>query len=210
LDDLVAAIGAGDPRRALELAVSPVLAARFARDRAVFSHVLALMIAAGHEALIEFAEQQLLADPPLASVPNRYGRTLLHDAAAWKNLRLVGLLLRLGADPNGGVHPPLYCVANEIPMPGGGDVVRALVRAGARVNEPSGPKRCTALHMAARRGNVEVAVALLDCSADINARDSAGVTPVQRAKNCRKPAVAALLASRGATRPNPLPSLGVS
>lgn len=198
LDDLVAAIRDGHSRRALELAQSPTLELRFSRDRAVFAHVLGLMMAGGRGALLEYAERELLADPALARVPNRYGRTLLHDAAAQKNLRMVELLLRLGADPNAGGHPPLYCVANECPVTGGGDVVRALVRAGARVDERSDSKRCTALHMAARRGNTEVAGALLDCGADINAPDRAGVTPLQRAKNCRKPAVALLLVSRGA------------
>jgi ankyrin repeat protein len=52
--------------------------------------------------------------------------------------------------------------------------------------------------MAARRGNTEIAEALLDCGADIHARDKAGDTPLQRAKNCRKSGVASLLVSRGA------------
>jgi truncated hemoglobin YjbI len=198
LDDLVAAIRHDDSRRFLELVRSPTLDLRFSRDRAVFAHVLGLMVAGGNDALLEYAERELLADPALARVPNRYDRTLLHDASAKKNLRMVELLLRLGADPNAGGHPPLYCVANECPVTGGGDVVQALVRAGARVDQRSDSKRCTALHMAARRGNTEVAKALLDCGADINARDRAGVTPLQRAKNCRKAAVALLLASRGA------------
>jgi hemoglobin len=198
LDDLVAAVRDGDSRRALELAQSPALALRFSRDRAVFAHALGLMVAGGNDALLEYAERELLADPALARVRNRYGRTLLHDASAQKNLPMVELLLHLGADPNVGGHPLLYCVANECPLTGGGDVVRALVRAGARVDERSDSKQCTALHMAARRGNTEVAEALLDCGADINARDRAGVTPLERANNCRKAAVALLLISRGA------------
>jgi truncated hemoglobin YjbI len=198
LDDLVAAIRHGDADRGLNLTKSPPLQARFARDRAVFAHVLGLMTGCGHSALLEFAERELLADPSLAHVKNRYGRTLLHDASAQGNLRLVELLLRLGADPNvKQPHPPLYCLANECAAPGGGDVVRALVQAGAQVNERSEAKRCTALHMAARRGNTEIAEALLDCGADVNARDKAGDTPLQRARNCRKPAVASLLVSRG-------------
>ncbi len=204
LDDLVSAIRAGDTGRALELAQSPALALRFARDRAVFAHVLALMMAHRHEALLKYAERELRADPPLAHIPHRHGRTLLHEASAQGNLRMVELLLGLGADPTVktlGGHTPLYCVANECQVTGGGKIVRALIRAGAQVDARSPAKQCTALHMAARRGNTEVAEALMDCGADIHARDKAGDTPLQRAKNCRKPGVASLLVSRGADAP---------
>ncbi|HEX4810114.1 MAG TPA: ankyrin repeat domain-containing protein [Bryobacteraceae bacterium] len=201
LDDLVTAIRDSDAGRGLELARSPALKHRFARDRAVLAHVLGLMMGCGNDALLEYAERELLADPALADIRSRYGRTLLHDASAQGNLRMVELLLRIGAEPNGktsGERTPLYCVANECHVAGGGHIVRALVRAGAQVDARSGAKGCTALHMAARRGNTEVAEALVDCGADINARDKAGDTPLQRAKNCRKSDVALLLVSRGA------------
>lgn len=200
LDDLVAAIHEGGTGRALELAQAPILKCRLARDSAVLAHVLALLTGLGSDDVLQYAERELRADPALANARNRHGRTLLHDVAAQGNLRMVELLLRLGADPNAGTpeRTPLYCVANECQVTGGGDIVRALVRAGAQVNATCGVKRCTALHMAARRGNSEVAEALLDGGADLNARDSAGDTPLQRAKNCRKAAVASLLASRGA------------
>ena len=174
LDDLVAAIHNGDAGRALELAQSPMLKHRFARDRAVLAHVLGLMIGGYNGALLNYVEGELSADPALAQVHNRYGRTLLHDASALGSLRMVELLLRLSADPNvktAGGHTPLYCVANQCHVPGGGSIVRALVRAGARVDARSDSKRCTALHMAARRGNTEVAAALVDCGADINVQD---------------------------------------
>jgi len=201
LDGLVAAIRDGNAGRALELTQSPTLALRFARNPAVFTQVLALMMEGGNDVLLEYAERELLAHPALAPIHSRYGRTLLHEASAQGNLRMVELLLRLGADPNvkaSGRHTPLYCVANECRVTGGGNIVRALIRAGAQVDARSDAKQCTALHMAARRGNTEVAEALLDCGADLNARDKAGDTPLQRAKNCRKAGVAALLVSRGA------------
>ncbi|HEX3877018.1 MAG TPA: ankyrin repeat domain-containing protein [Bryobacteraceae bacterium] len=201
LDDLVLAIRLHDARRVIELTPNPALQLRFTRDRAIFAHVLSLMIGTGIDALLEYVARELLADPALAHVDHRYGRTLLHDAAAHGNLRIVELLLRLGVDPNvktAGGHAPLYCVANECQELGGGDIVRALVQAGAQVEARSSSKNCTALHMAARRGNTEIAEALLDCGADIHARDKAGDTPLQRAKNCRKSGVASLLVSRGA------------
>ena len=201
MDDLVAAIRVGAADRAIELAESPALKLRFARDPAVFAHVLGLMMGRGQAALLEYADRAVQTDPALVHVHHRYGRTLLHDASAEGNLRMVEVLLGLGADPNvktAGGHTPLYCVANECSGAGGGNIVRALVRAGAQVNVPSGVKRCTALHMAARRGNTEVAEVLVDCGADIEARDKSGDTPLQRAKNCRKAGVVSLLAARGA------------
>ena len=200
LDDLVAAIRRDDASRGLKLAEGVILKRRFARDRAVLAHVLGLMTGCRNGSFIEYAERELEADHALVHVRNRHGRTLLQDAASAGSLRMTELLLRLGADPNVGIadgRTPLYCVANECQVAGGGEVVRALVRAGALVNAAIGVKRCTALHMAARRGNVEVAEALLECGADIGARDRGGDTPLQRAKNCRKGGVVGVLASRG-------------
>src|SRR2546429_8754294 len=71
---------------------------------------------------------------------------------------------------------PLYCVANECASETGPEVVRALVRAGADVNACGGVTRATALHMAARRGHVEIARALLDSGAAVNARGRKGGT----------------------------------
>ena len=111
---------------------------------------------------------------------------------------MVELLLRLGADPNARGHTPLYCLANEHRGSEGGGVVRALAQRGANVNANDGVKHCTALHMAARRGNLEIAEALLDCGADIDAPDSLGDTPLRRSVNCDKIQVASLLIAKGA------------
>jgi hemoglobin len=194
LDEAVASIRRGDDARAVALAETC--------DRAVLVGLLALMIGARRRALLEYARRKLTQDSAL--VHERYGgRTLLHNAAGAGSMAMVELLLSLGCDPNApttGGHPPLYCVGNECQVPGGGDVVRALVRAGANVDASDGVKHCTALHMAARRGNVGVAEALLDCGADIEARDSLGETPLRRSVNCNKPEVASLLLSRGADK----------
>jgi hemoglobin len=197
LDEIVAAVRSGDADRALALAEA---AAPQARDFAGSARLLGLMLGSGHSFLLGCVREKVTRDPALAR--ERYAsRTLLHDAAAQANVQMVELLLRLGADPNSeGGHGPLYCLANECKVSGGGSVVRALVQAGANVNADDGVKRCTALHMAARRGNVEVAAALLDCGADIEARDSLGETPLRRSVNCNKIEVAALLLARGADR----------
>jgi truncated hemoglobin YjbI len=197
IDDAVDAIHDGAASRAIALAEEPVLRAYIAQRPAVHASLLALMIGStsgsGRTELHEYVRQQLAQAPALVREHFSHDRTLLHAAAAAGDVAFVELMLDLGADVSTGVHSPLYCVGNECLTAGGADVVRLLVRAGAAVNAAEGPKRCTALHMAARRGNVDVAAALLDCGADNDARDSNGVTPLGRALNCRKPEVAALL-----------------
>jgi hemoglobin len=197
LDEVVAAVRRGDADGAIAIAESAALKTR---APAVSAALLGLMLASGHRRLLEYVRARVTREPSVAR--ERYAaRTLLHDASAHANLPMVELLLRLGADADtDGGHGPLYAVANECRVSGGGPVVRALVQGGAKVDANDCVKRCTALHMAARRGNVEVADALLDCGADIEARDSLGETPLRRAVNCDKIEVAALLLSKGADR----------
>jgi truncated hemoglobin YjbI len=199
LDEAVAAVHCGAADRAITLAEGSALQSYFQCNRAVFAALLAVMIGKADGAMLDYVRERLLADPTLAQ--ERYsGRTLLHGAAAAGDLATVELLLRLGAAPDvtdAGGHTPLYCLANECKVRGAANVVRALVQAGASVDARDGVKHCTALHMAARRGNVEVAAALLDCGAGIGARDSLGDTPLRRAVNCDKTDVAALLLAKG-------------
>lgn len=202
LDTAVAAVREGDAARAIALVQSALLHTNFQRDRSVWAALLAVMIDSGHAVLLDYVHGALSAEPALAREWYS-GRTLLHDAAAAGSVPTATVLLRLGADPNGldmGGHAPLYYVANECKGSVGAQVVRTLVAAGASVNAAAGVTCCTALHMAARRGAVAVAAALLDCGAEIEARDGRGDTPLRRAVNCGQPAVAALLLARGADR----------
>jgi len=197
LDDAVAAVRSGDVDRALALADPSCGPSRFAA-------LLAAMIAGRNPALLAYVREHVAADPAL--VHTRFdGRTLLHAAAAAGDVDLVNLLLGLGASPNvrdGGGHTPLYSLGNEC-QTGGVDVVLALVGAGAAIDADDGVKHCTPLHMAARRGNAELAAALLDCGAQIEARDSGGDTPLRRAVNCNQLAVARILLDRGADADSP-------
>ena len=199
LDEAVAAVHQGAADRAIALAEASTLRTYLKANRSVFAALLASMIGSGDGTMLDYVRERLLADPALAQ--ERYsGRTLLHGSAAAGNLTTVELLLRLGAEPDitdDGGHTPLYCLANECKMRGGAHIVRALVEAGASVDACDGVKHCTALHMAARRGNVEIAEALLDCGAGLEVRDSLGDTPLRRAVNCDKTDVAALLLARG-------------
>jgi truncated hemoglobin YjbI len=122
------------------------------------------------------------------------GQTLLHDAALVGAAELAGVLIRSGASPDAREaegHTPLYRAST-------GDVARVLLAAGATVDIASGPTQGTALHQAARWGNVLVAQALLDHGATIDARDAKGQTPLRRAVNCRQPEIVRLLVRHGA------------
>ena len=200
LDEAVAAVRCEDAERAIGLAESGSLPELFARDHGILAGLLEMMMTSRNQAMLRWVRDRIAGDPSL--VREHYaGRTLLHAASACGSFALVELLLRVGADPNvadGGGHTALYSVANQCGTSEGASVVRILADAGADVNADDGVKRCTPLHMAARRGNARVAAALLDCGADIEARDSLGETPLRRAVNCNKPEVAALLIGRGA------------
>ena len=194
LDHAVASIMAGRDDETL------ALAKRFVSRPSVFVGLLQRMIRSRRAILIRFVIDAVQNEP---SVATQYfaGGTLLHVAAGEGCLEVVTLLLRLGIDANllGRGRTPLYCVANECTSETGPEIVRALVQSGADVNACCGATRASALHAAARRGNVEVARTLLDLGAAVDARDRKGETPLQRAMNCRKNGVSKLLLEYGGT-----------
>ena len=202
LEETVAAVRAGETDRALGLLKDTRLQAYMARDRAAFLSVLAIMAASETESLRDFVLQELAASPELAHERYTYGRTLLHDAAGSGSVLFAEALLHIGADPNATDdrgHTPLYALGNSAEGIGDGSaLVRLFANAGANLDAKDNVKHCTALHMAARRGHVRIAEALLDCGADLESKDSAGDTPLRRAVNCGKAGVAAMLLSRGA------------
>ena len=201
LEEMVAAVRQGNAEVVLAMIEAPMMQAFFTRDHGAFLSVIALLSGSRHPALVDYARRKLVATPGLAQEHYTYELTLLHVLAGQGRLAMVELLLHLGADPNAqnpSGQTPLYWVGNGAPGADGAAVVRVLAQHGAQVDAQEKLKQCTPLHMAARRGNVQVAAALLECGADLEVRDKLGDTPLHRAIKCGKTDMVAFLLERGA------------
>jgi hemoglobin len=163
---------------------------------------IAALALSGCDDLFEQAAGALRRNPELARA--RRGQTLVHRAAAAWHAGFIRLLFELGAGPNvldESGHPPLYYTGNRREPGDQNDAAKivALFSAnGADLDLTGGVKRCTPLHMAARRGQTALAVALVRHGANIEARDSNGETPLRRAVNCSKLDTVRALRSLGA------------
>ena len=155
------------------------------------------MMEEGRTQLIDFVLSTILDNETLAKC--RFsGRTLLHYAAGTSCLPVVKQLVSLGVDPNiedSGGHSPLYRAARTKQSQVGASIITELVQAGADVNHCGGVNRSTALHQAARFGDVGVAATLIHVGANVRLRDKNGLTPLDRAIRCRRTEVAEILAS---------------
>ena len=110
------------------------------------------------------------------------GWTPLHCAAAAGNGAVVSALLGRGAliaarTRAGGGMTALHLAAER----GHAGVVRALVAGGAAISAPTLGEEQTALHLAARGDHTECVGLLLNASADLNARNVLGGTPLHSA-----------------------------
>jgi truncated hemoglobin YjbI len=197
LDQLVDDIVHGRDEEAIHLS------RQFASRPSVFVGILARLMEVGREPLITFVLESIQVDNQLMHSQFN-GRSLLHHAAGSSCLLVVQQLLVGGTYPNvldGGGHAPLYRAAGPRNAEQGAAIVRELVKAGATVDHAGGVNKSTALHQAARFGNLPVAEALLSAGAHPGLKDKKGLTPLDRARNCRRQDVAALLTSLNENRP---------
>jgi ankyrin repeat protein len=154
----------------------------------VFVGISARLMETKREKLIEFVHGELRKQKRLGT--SRFnGRTMLHFAARWSCLAIIRQLIEDGVDPNvldSGGHTALYRSAAGESSDMASLVVGELVRAGANVDHAGGVNRSTALHEAARHGNLAVAKALLDFGANKLAKDRKSLTPLDRARNLKR------------------------
>lgn len=203
LEELWSAAESGNAAHALEVSERPLLKARLDRDPVSLLATVAVFARSGSGVLYARAREWVEANPRLTTARHSHQWSLLHEAALNRLENFMAFLLEHGADPNAtdsSNHAPLYCVANSI----GDDLIAAaiaerLIAAGALVNAAGGVQRCTALHMAARRGNSEVISTLCKRGANVDAIDRAGNTPLRRAVNCNRLTAARVLLSYGAS-----------
>lgn len=137
----------------------------------------------------------LLSRGVVVDAKERRGQTALMWAAADGHAAVVEVLLKAGADfrtplPDSG-FTPVFFAARE----GRTEVVHALLKAGADVNETMQPRKpggkspakgTSALILAIENGHYELALTLLDASADPNDQRS-GFTPLHVMTWVRKP-----------------------
>jgi len=127
------------------------------------------------------------------------GHTALMWAVRENHPELVSLLLARGASlelkTRTGDRP-----AVRPPGAGGGSHGVGIVRGGVppQGEQPPAPGGMTALSFAAREGRLEAARLLIDAGADVNARESNGISLLVMAITNRHTPVAALLLARGA------------
>ncbi len=169
--------------------------------------VLSCLAASGNSPIMQDAFDMIRAQAHLVHSRFSAGQTLLHRAARAWSLPFSSMLFDLGADPNVpdiAGHVPLYYAGNRFPRPPDvpegleSTLVELFCKFGANLDAAYGVKRCTALHMSARRGHAALAHALVSHGANIEARDSNGESPLRRSVNCGHPAVATVLLSLGA------------
>ncbi len=185
LDQLIEDLAQGRDLEAMQAARS------FVARPSVFVGILARMMALGRPVLVQFAVENVMMGA-------FNGRTLLHHACSSACWPVVQRMLAMGVDPDvldSGGHTPLYRVAGCCRDAEGAAIVAALVRAGANVDRAGGVSRSTALHEAARHGSVGVAMSLVAHGANRLAKDRHGFTPLDRARRCRRLAVAEVLTS---------------
>jgi len=118
---------------------------------------------------VELAELLLIAGAHV-SARTREGVTPLRLAAINGNARMLGRLIKSGADPNAPLTPARDTALMLAARTGKTDAIRLLLEAGADINAQEIWGGTTALMWAVAEGHAEAARLLASAGADVNAR----------------------------------------
>jgi ankyrin repeat protein len=130
-------------------------------------------------------------DAPWGSVETRFEP--IHSAARMRDVEAVQRELDAGVDvdvlngraANGDGGNTALWFAAQGPAPGGMEIARRLIDAGAAINRKCEHGR-TALHMAAAWGHLDVVQFLVESGADRTVRDDQGMTPAMIAADSKR------------------------
>jgi len=137
-----------------------------------------LAATAGKPSIVEM----LIANGAKVDSKDEYGLTSLSYASVWGHLSVAEILVAHGADVNSrdGLNDetPLHRASEGT----NASIVEFLLTSGANVNAKTGENE-TALHMASLSGNKSIVGILVSNGACLKARDICGCTPLHNAKN---------------------------
>lgn len=189
LDQLIDYINQGNDTAAIDLAKD------FTSKPSILVGIHQRMMKTGLERYVGFIQECIETDPKM--IQSQFnGMNLIHFAASYVCEPVVHILLEQGIDPNlldNRGFPPLYRLAGGVHKQEGGQIVLELAKAGAVVDLAGGVNRATPLHEAARKGNYEVAKALIELGANPKVVDKHGNSAIDRARNCRQQKLVELL-----------------
>lgn len=137
----------------------------------------AALVQAIDEGNLKKVQKLINSNRGITSAVDRTGRTPLHVAAYKGHEDIARHLISDGAELDactpGSVGTPLHDAINERRK----NIVRLLLKAGADT-EVRGPQDNTAMHYAARIGDIELLALLLEKGAGVKAQDATGSTPL--------------------------------
>lgn len=148
----------------------------------------------GHLATIKKAVEDR---PEILKANDRYGFTLLHQAAFSGNLDVVRFLIAKGADTEAKAFPYAWTPVFLASLKGHPGIAEELIKSGVRIDAKDRRGR-SPLHLAAQKGHKELVELLLRHGMDIISKDAVGMTPLHMAALCGRLDTAAFLIAKGA------------
>jgi serine/threonine-protein phosphatase 6 regulatory ankyrin repeat subunit A len=150
----------------------------------------------GHK---EVAELLIAAGADVNAKDFTLGRTLLHIAAREGHKEIVELLIAKGADVNAmdkDGNTPLDSAIRHSDLPEAAETADLLRQHGGKTGDWLNAD--DSIHNAASAGHIEAVKQHLAASADVNAKDSVGWTPLHLAAICDHKETAELIIANGA------------